>query len=239
MRIILIRHGEPDNVNNTLTERGFRETKALAEYLKDFVFDEAYTSPLQRAVLTSEAVLKPLNKSATVLPWLAEFMHPVDLPYCKAHDNWDFLPSYFVEQNFYNKDTYLESEVLKKAAIDKYYSEVTSNLDELLLAHGYKRNQKGYYDVIDSNKKIIILFCHFGVMSVIMAHLMGIPYVLLAQHFVCRTTGITTMVTEEREKGIAQFRCIQYGSITHLEKANLRPSFYGRFCEIFDSKDRH
>ena len=39
MKLIIIRHGEPDNPNNTLTSHGFIEAKALAKYLKDVKFD--------------------------------------------------------------------------------------------------------------------------------------------------------------------------------------------------------
>ena len=34
MRILIIRHGDPDYANDTLTEKGHREAKLLAEKLK-------------------------------------------------------------------------------------------------------------------------------------------------------------------------------------------------------------
>ena len=33
----------------------------------------------------------------------------------------------------------------------------------LLEKHGYKRNDKGYYDVLEHNDDNIVFFCHFGV----------------------------------------------------------------------------
>ena len=36
MRIIFVRHGEPDYANDCLTEKGVRETQLLGEYLKNY-----------------------------------------------------------------------------------------------------------------------------------------------------------------------------------------------------------
>ena len=40
MRIVIIRHGEPDNPNQTLTKKGFEEVAALHDFYKDYPFDE-------------------------------------------------------------------------------------------------------------------------------------------------------------------------------------------------------
>lgn len=240
MKIVLIRHGEPDNPHNTLTKKGFEEIEALSKYLRNFEFKQAFTSPLARAKLTCEAVLKPLNREAIVLPWLQEFTHKVNVPHHLLKQmNWDFLPSFFTSQDdFYLNDKYLQTEVMQSGEVDKYYQEVTDNFDLLLENYGYKRDGKLYH-VIKANRDTLVFFCHFGVMSVILSHLMNIPYLVLAQSFICPPTGITTLVTEEREKGLAQFRCLKYGSITHLEINNMSPSFHGRFCETYDSDERH
>ena len=50
MRLILIRHCEPDYMNNTLTPKGFRE----AEILKDRVSNPEYGEPQELVVFISE-----------------------------------------------------------------------------------------------------------------------------------------------------------------------------------------
>lgn len=238
MKVVIIRHGEPDNPNNTLTKHGFKEVEALSEYLKDFKFDDVYVSPLPRAQLTAKGVLDPLNIKFTTIPWLQEFDHRVNVPYTdKKVINWDFLPKFFTEQDdFYDETKYLDHNVLKTGDVKKYYYEVSKGIDEILAKHGYHRKDK-YYEVTNENKDNIVFFCHFGTMCVIMSHLLNIPYVVLAQTFVCLPTGITTLVTEEREKGIAQFRCMQFGNLTHLENKKIEPSFHARFCETYSSFD--
>ena len=49
MRILLIRHGDPDYVNDTLTEKGRREAALLAKRAASMNMGECYKSPLGRA----------------------------------------------------------------------------------------------------------------------------------------------------------------------------------------------
>lgn len=240
MKLVFIRHGDPDYEHNTLTEQGFKEIEALANYYKDFEFKDAYCSPLARAELTAKAFLRPHSKEAIICDWLEEFSHKVIVPYQEDRvQNWDFLPSFFTKQEeFYHDDKYLDTEIMKSANMEEHYQKVVNSFDELLKTHNYIREGK-YYRVEKSSKDTLVFICHLGITCVIMSHLMGIPYVLLTQYFASAPTGVTTLVTEEREEGIAQFRCLEYGNVNHLLKANLKPSFSGRFCETFDSDERH
>ena len=49
MRIIFIRHAEPDYEHNTLTPRGFREAELLSDRVPHWKVDRFYSSPLERA----------------------------------------------------------------------------------------------------------------------------------------------------------------------------------------------
>ena len=241
MRIIIIRHGEPDNPNQTLTKKGFEEVNALGEFYRDLKFKDAYSSPLARAKLTAEGFLSYHNNiNATILPWLEEFPCKITPPYLdKKIITWDYLPSYFTKQEeFYDNNKYLDHPLFEYANVKEKYNEVVTSFDDLLKNYGYERDGR-IYKVTQSNRDTIILFCHLGIMSIIMSHIMNIPYILIAQHFVCPPSGVTILTSEERENGIAQFRCSQYGDISHLNAKNLTPSFHGRFCETFDSDERH
>lgn len=65
MRLIVLRHGESEwnraglyqgQADAPLSEQGVRQAAALAERLRHEPFDYIFTSPLQRAALTAEAV---------------------------------------------------------------------------------------------------------------------------------------------------------------------------------------
>ena len=51
MRILLIRHGDPDYVNDTLTEKGRREAALLAKRAVSMNMGECYKSPLGSCLL--------------------------------------------------------------------------------------------------------------------------------------------------------------------------------------------
>lgn len=80
--LILTRHGETDwnragklagsSNNSRLTPRAYRETRLLAERLKDFDIDVIYSSKLKRAVETSKIIAKLLNKKVIYLFGLNE-----------------------------------------------------------------------------------------------------------------------------------------------------------------------
>ena len=241
MRLLLIRHAEPDYENHTLTPKGFEEAAALGKAYRDFQFDEAYCSPLNRAKLTAEAFMKyHPDKGLVEKSWLTEFDALIRVPYSgEEWLSWDFLPAEFVkEEAFFSGDAFFSSSWLQRETLKQRYREATEGLDAVLEKNGYHRKGR-LYEVTNSNTRTVLLFCHFGMMSVLMSHLLHIPYVLLAQQFECQPTGVTTIVTEERQKGIAQFRCLRYSDVSHLTANGLQPSFSGRFCEIFDSDDLH
>ena len=73
MRILLIRHAEPDYSVDSLTEKGFREAELLSERLVKEPIDDFYVSPLGRAQDTIRPTLQKLHRTAETLPWLAEF----------------------------------------------------------------------------------------------------------------------------------------------------------------------
>lgn len=241
MKIIIIRHGEPDYEHNTLTENGFKEINALGEYYQNFEFDEAYTSPLPRAKLTADAFMKyHKDKPCEIKEWLKEFNYHIKVPYSKNNViSWDLMPKYYDKEfHLFDYNYYLNHPWLKSGHIKEIYQEITREFDKILATNGYVR-EHNIYRVIDSNKKTIIFFCHFGMMSVLLSHLLNIPYIALAQQTECQTTGVTKIVTEEREQGIAQFRMLNFSDITHLKVKNIEPSFSGRFCETFNSPERH
>lgn len=238
MRILIIRHADPDYEHNTLTEVGFKEAKVLRDYLKEYDFDEVYTSDYPRAKLTCDEVMKYHDNEVNVVSWLREFDSRVNIPNGQSNNiTWDIYPDYYTKLNdFYDKDKYFDLPFMKE--VKEKYQEVVNSFDEIMEKNGYQRDGL-LYKVNKENKKTIVLFCHFGVMCVLMSHLMNIPYSLLACTTCCPPTGITTFITEERIKGKAIFRMNGFGDISHLRKCGLIPSFHARFCEVYSSEERH
>lgn len=241
MRLMIIRHGDPDYERDTLTEKGKREAQLLAERLKKEDVTAIYTSPLGRAKDTCMYTARALGMEDKVQEkwWLAEFNHFVDLPTGeKEHLLWDMLPDFWTKEEIFSTKNWYDIPFMKEKNIEKAYKEVGQGLDELLLSHGYRRDGK-VFETKNPNRDTVLLFCHFGLESVLLSHLFNCSPMFLFHHTVALTSSVTTLYTEERRKGRAVFRCCGFGDISHLYAGGEQPSFSARFCETYDSDERH
>ncbi len=240
MRIIIIRHGEPNYAQDTLTKNGFKEAKALAKRLVKEKIDYVYVSPLGRAKDTAKEYLKKSKKESIVLDWLQEFPYQIiDEETRKPRIPWDFNVEYFTsKEEMYDNSRYLQLPLFKESDVYGGYQYVTNHFDELLEKHGYVRYNK-HYKVTHSNKDTLVFFCHLGLESVLLSHLFNLPFVAIAQHFAPAPSSVTILYSEERKEGIAQFRAQCLGDISHLYHKKMTPSFMGRFREnSFDNSRR-
>lgn len=242
MRILIIRHGDPNYAQDCLTEKGKREATLLAERLKKEKVDFFYTSPLGRAKETCliSARAQGRENEVVTLDWLQEFGHPLTLPSGRERPiAWDMLPDEWIENDgLYDYKRWKEQDFYREAKLDKAYEKVTSALDKLLAERGYVREGNAYR-VERANTDTVALFCHYGLESVLLSRLCNISPVSLWHNFVALTSSVTTLYSEERRKGKAVFRCCGYSDVGHLYAGGETPSFSARFCEIFDSEDRH
>lgn len=238
MKIVFIRHADPDYQTDSLTPVGIEQAQALAEYMKDIKVDKIYSSPMGRAYLTATNCYP--DRNIEVCQWLKEFYgSPVLQDGTMQEVTWDFLPSYISKRaSLYDNNVLLDQREIVSAGAADNYKQVMYQFDKLLAEHGYQY-ENNCYRVNNSNTKTIVIFCHLGLMSVLMSRLMNTSYVMLAQHMCASPSSITVFASEERQQGIAQFRCLGYGTTPHLARKNLANSFAARFCEIFLSEDRH
>lgn len=242
MRILIVRHGDPDYANDTLTEKGHREAKLLAEKLSKEKIDYIYCSPLGRAKDTCAYTAKALGMEDKVVikDWLQEFGSPFTLPDGTfRHILWDMLPEVWTERKkFFTVDEWHQEDFLRTAEVVKPYRAVTEALDELLAKHGYTREGRRY-TTEQGHTETIAFFCHFGLEMMLLSHLCNISPIVLTHQFVALPTSVTTLYTEERRKGIVTFRCCGYGDVGHLYAGGEELSKSARFCEVFENEERH
>lgn len=238
MEIWIVRHGDPDYVRDSLTEKGVVEAKLLAKRLSKQRVTAFYCSPLGRAQKTASYTLKEMNREAETLLWLREFQGTVRQGLSKTNC-WDRMPDYWSRiDEYYDYDKWLNVELMKKGNVKKYYNKVVKGVDELLERHGYKKDGR-IYDAVNPNDDVIVLFCHFGVEAVILSRIFSISPMILWHNFRALPSSVTRLVTEEREQGKAVFTCLQYGDLSHLYAGGEEPSFQARFCEQYTDDTRH
>ncbi len=239
MRLLIIRHGDPDYTIDSLTEKGWKEAEFLSERLKECDVKEFYVSPMGRAKDTASLTLKKMGRTAVECKWLREFA-----PDGYFDENrqkrvpWDWLPQDWTkEEKFYQYDHWFEEESFVKASIKEEYDWVTENFDRLLAQHGYVR-EGHLYRVERANEDTLAFFCHFGLGCVLISHLIGVSPMVLWHGLCAAPTSVASIRTEERRKGIASFRMSAYGDTGHLYVKGEEPSWSARFCECYENQDQ-
>ena len=236
MKLIFIRHGDPDYVNDSLTEKGVREAKLLADRVAGWEnVTDYYISPLGRAQRTAEYSLNKINRTGITLNWLQEFYVPVKDPYTgKERTPWDYMPEFWRNTpDFFDKDRWFEPGLYKESAIYEKYLEVTGGLDEVLAKYGYTRDKNLYRVDHENDDTTLVFFCHLGVSYVCLSHLLGISPVLLWHTFFTAPTSVTIVGCEERMPGIASFRVQVVGDTKHLDVGGEPISKSGYYTDTF------
>lgn len=238
MKILIIRHGDPDYSIDSLTERGKREAELLGKRMDGLHIDDAYVSPLGRAKLTAEIALRNKGITPAECPWLREFSCTVKDAQNGVNRIWDLMPSYYTKsKELFDSSDWQKHPLFTDSLIAEEYGKVGDGINEILLRHGYRKNGM-LYDAISPSYDTVALFCHFGVECVILSHLLNVSPYIFFQGFCALPSSVTTLVTEERENGKAVFRCLSFGDLSHLYADNTEPSFAARFAEIYGNGDR-
>lgn len=234
MKILFIRHGDPDYAKDYLTPKGFREAELLADRLENLDVRDFYCSTLGRARATAKVTLDRLGREATIYDWLQEFPgYVIDEETGQRRIPWDFMPGYWTRKPLlYDKDHWFEDSIMQTGDVKEVYQNITKNMDLLLEKYGYIR-EGNYYRCEKGNTDTIVIFCHLGAQFAILSHLLGISAPLLWQGFFVAPTSVTTLVTEERVKGEAYFRCIALGDTSHLYIGKEPISTSGFFQETY------
>lgn len=239
MKLLIIRHADPDYSIDSLTPTGWQEAALLADRLCKMEIDAFYLSPLGRARDTASLTLQRLGRTARVLPWLREFEAPVRKPGAEGESiPWDWLPAdWTAEPRYFDRHAWADTPVMAAGAVAEKYRQVTDGLDELLARHGYRR-QGELYQALRPNTSTVALFCHFGVECVLLSRLLNVSPMVLWHGACAAPASVTSLVTEERRPGVAYFRMGAFGDTGHLYAAGRQPSFSARFCEMYSLEDQ-
>ena len=240
MRIIFIRHGDPDYINDALTEKGVREARLLSDRVAGWPVDQYdfYCSPLGRARQTASYSLEKIGKQAVTHEWMKEFSYTIQDPTTgRIGVPWDLMPEYWTGiPEMYDKEAWKKTDIYRSnEELVPAYENVCGSLDRLLEDYGYTR-QHDYYvhtprqDVNDT----IVIFCHLGITCVMLSHLLGISPVLLLHGMYLAPTSVTVAATEERQNHIARFRTLMIGDVAHLLQNGEPISGAGYFTDVFE-----
>ncbi len=175
MRIIFVRHGEPDYQHDCLTETGKKQAEAASKRLAREGIDEIYASPMGRAAETAAYTAKLLNLPVHTLPYMHEISWGgPDIPQ-EGHP-WT-LSDWMISQedfDFYGKD-WRQHPYFKNNIAVQYLDEISVQFDALLQNQGYRHEGTRYFCETDQQKTIAV-FSHGGSGGCVLAHLLALPF---------------------------------------------------------------
>ena len=234
MRIIFIRHGDPDYTIDNLTEKGKREATLLNKRVAKWDnITQYYVSPLGRAQATCEYALKGTGRTAITKEWLEEFTVIVPSKGGR-HVPWDFLPDYWTrDPKFVDLNQWYEADIYKDMPIKEHVDHVTGEFDKILSEYGYFREGNMYVTEKENDDTTLVFFCHLGVSCLLLAHLTNIAPTMLWHSFYVAPTSLTIGAFEEREPHKASFRIQVMGDTNHLHDGNEPVSKSGYFTTTF------
>jgi len=212
MEIILIRHGDPDYANDTLTPRGHEEAEKLASYLANKPIDAIFQSPNGRARHTCDYTAKMKGIEPITLEWLREVgIKRGDLYLWNAPGylflSASALPSY--------EDCLKPDGVMPEG--EAQFNRVSRGFDEVLASFGYIK-RGNLYQVESPNSRTIAFFSHHGVIATLLSYLLHWALPLAFVHSIIQPTGLTLLKMPKHE-GFAQPKMITFNSLAHLGKS--------------------
>ena len=214
MRLIFVRHGEPDYQKDCLTETGKIQAQLCAERLRSEGIEEIWSSPLGRAYETAEETAKVLGIPVQVLDCMKELQwgskNDEDL-YAGGHP-WDIVDRMAREGTDLNRNDWRESPYFRSNRVTDCADAVSAGIDQWLAGFGYVRD--GYYyqhRKTEEQHRTIALFCHGGSSSAAIGHILNLPFPYVCALLHMDFTGIT-ILRFERKNGMGVLPCLELGS---------------------------
>lgn len=243
MRILIIRHADPEYATDSLTSAGKREAQALADRLASGLegnVTHIYTSPKGRARATAAATEKLLSKTASVETWTRELTHwprlgATERPGEGGLAMWD-LPASSVRSSYNLTSSSQWSDIPNIADAEGPFDDLRKDSDSFIARHGYVR--EGHrYRIVKPNRDIIAVFCHGGFGITWLAHLLNIPLSVAWTSFYLAPSSVTTVLFDERSSDFAFPRAIGISDTGHLFAKGLslstskyeQPNVYGNW----------
>jgi len=209
MEVILIRHGDPDYANDTLTPTGHEEAKRLADSLTDKPIDAIFQSPNGRARHTCDYTAKIKGIEPVTLNWLRE----VGIMRGKLY-LWNAPgPLFLSDPELPTYENCLEPDGAMPEGKTQF-DLVSKGFDEVMAAYGYIK-EGHLYKIESASDETLAFFCHHGVIATLLSYLIHWSLPMLFVHSIVYPTGLTLLKMMEHD-GFAHPKMITFNSLAHL-----------------------
>ncbi len=230
MRIVFVRHGEPDYEHDCLTREGQVQALAAAERLKEEGIEEIYASPLGRATETAAAASAALGLPVTVLDFMREvhWGSRDGSPLFSGGHPWNMADEMVRQGVNLNRPDWREHPFFRNNTVLDCVDAVEKGIDGWLASMGYVREGFYYRNVRpDDRQKTVALFSHGGSSCAAMGHMLNLPFPYACALLHLEFTGITVLRLD-RHPGAVTFPCLELGN----DGRHLRGAQYHRLRDL-------
>lgn len=233
MYLFYVRHGQPDYENDSITDYGKSEAKALAERFALLGLDKIYSSTMGRALQTAAYTAEKIGIGINGVDFAREDLAVTDFA-VKTDDGkkrWCFVVDKIIKQfrskevknlgeNWYDSPLYVGTNF--KQGIIRIKKAVTDFMVEL----GYEYNaENGTYRAKKHKYNRVALFAHEGFFMPFGSCLMNIPYPLFSTMFQRMSTSTVTVFKLDDEGDNLSPQICQYSNDSHIYAENLLDGF--------------
>ena len=204
MKIILVRHGHPDYINDCLTPLGHEQAAKAALRLKDEGIEKIYSSPFGRAYETALHTAEVLSQNVTKL----DFMHEIRWGssdgkeiYKEGHP-WDTSLYAISLGHSLMDEGWTKSSPFSNNIVFSEVERVAAESDKWLESLGYRREGANYRVVGDDTDRTIALFSHGGSSSALLSHMLNLPFFYLCRAICPDFTAITVLSLSDEKGGL-------------------------------------
>ena len=217
MKLLFIRHGEPNYAKDCLTENGIRQAELLAQRLRSEKITAAFMSPMGRAKETAHICVDGTGIPLRECDWLHEFDVKIHGTAGKDIEIWDLDPRSRNDRLLFDRSEYCHSPLIEDTQTAARAAAAADGIDGILAEYGLIR-EGDYFRKTADCEETLVFFCHFGITCAVTAYLLGISPILLLTGMSAEPTAVAVLCTDDRFGKYVNFRLHGYGDISHLEE---------------------
>ena len=225
MRLIFVRHGEPDYQNDCLTENGVKQAKNTAIRLKDEPIKAIYSSPMGRARETASYTAKDHGLEIQDL----DFMHEIDWgsrllqedgsPCAMEYDGHPWTLAYRMQADnpeLWGNPDWVKHPYFRDNRCMDYYDVISEKFDDFLKTYGLVR-RNGLYLCERTCHDTIAFFAHGGSGAVMFSHVFSLPLPFVLTSLTYGVCSVSVITFGSREGEIIIPRLELFGDVGHID----------------------
>ena len=217
MRIIFVRHGNPNYELDCLTELGHVQAAAAAERLAPEGIEKIYSSTCGRAMETAGYTAKKTGLDVHPCDFIREIDWGVKEEISPIYDGnpWDRAERFIKGGECPSAPDWRANTLFAETKTPESLNKLGDGLDDWLKTLGYTR--EGYcYRVGKVEHKTVAMFCHGGAFAAAISHLFSVPMPFSLMCIPFNQSGIVEIMLSGREGELAIPQIHKVHNVQHL-----------------------